>query len=115
MSRGALAALQARRYSGNIRELRNLIERATILVDGQEIEARHFDAPPVRVRPSPQPAADETTSAFVVAQPISLAELERRYVRWVGDRLPGDRAAQAAALELGKRTFYRKLKAAAEG
>lgn len=115
MSRGALAALQARRYSGNIRELRNLIERATILVDGQEIEARHFDAPPVRVRPSPQPAADETTSAFVVDQPISLAELERRYVRWVGDRLPGDRAAQAAALELGKRTFYRKLKAAAEG
>jgi two-component system response regulator HydG len=31
---GALAWLSGRRYSGNIRELRNLIERATLLADG---------------------------------------------------------------------------------
>jgi two-component system, NtrC family, response regulator HydG len=108
----ALAALRHRHYSGNIRELRNLIERATILADGDAIEAEHFDAPALRKREDPATEAVFEPSAFVVERPIALADLERRYVRWVAERLPGDRGAQAAVLELGKRTFYRKLKVA---
>jgi DNA-binding NtrC family response regulator len=114
MSAGALDALKRRHYSGNIRELRNLIERATILADGDEIEAEHFDAPALRRRDVRAGTQADAASAFVVGEPVSLAELERRYVRWVAERLPGDRAGQAATLELGRRTFYRKLKAAAE-
>ncbi|MBI5786197.1 MAG: sigma-54-dependent Fis family transcriptional regulator [Rhodocyclales bacterium] len=115
LSPAALAALKRRHYTGNIRELRNLIERATILVDGDEIEAGHFDAPALRNRQVEVAQSPNDASAFVVERPIPLAELERRYVAWVAERLPGDRGAQAAALELGKRTYYRKLKAAVTG
>jgi DNA-binding NtrC family response regulator len=113
MTRAALAALERRKFSGNIRELRNIIERATILADGDAIEAAHFEAPAL-MKPQPeQRNSGRAADVFVVEQPVALAELEGRYLRWVAERLPGDRSAQAAALKLGKRTFYRKLKATA--
>ena len=42
-----LAALQRWHWPGNIRELRNVIERATIRAEGDFIEAKHL--PPVLV------------------------------------------------------------------
>ncbi|MBU1236508.1 MAG: sigma-54-dependent Fis family transcriptional regulator [Gammaproteobacteria bacterium] len=114
MTAEALAALKSRHYAGNIRELRNVIERATILTDGEMIEPEHFTASAFARQDAPAQAAKTGKSAFVVEKPISLAELERRYVRWVAERLPNDRSAQAAALELGRRTFYRKLKSSGD-
>jgi two-component system, NtrC family, response regulator HydG len=113
LSAGAIAVLKRRHYSGNIRELRNLIERATILTDGDEIAASHFDTPIARKGepPTTQPAPPES-AAFVIEEPISLAVLERRYINWVAARFADNRAAQAAALGVARRTFYRKLKLA---
>jgi DNA-binding NtrC family response regulator len=112
LSSGAIAALKRRRYSGNIRELRNLIERATILADGNRVEAAHFDSPAkTRQEPLPVPAAAKPP-IFSIDEPVTLAELEARYVRWIAERFGGDRVAQAAALGLGRRTFFRKMKAA---
>ena len=42
LSAQALMRLQAYEFPGNIRELRNLIERAVILSNGEEIGAEHF-------------------------------------------------------------------------
>ena len=43
LSRGALQILGQHRWQGNVRELRNAIERATILVgNGLEIKAEHI-------------------------------------------------------------------------
>jgi DNA-binding NtrC family response regulator len=42
LSAQALARLQAYEFPGNIRELRNLIERAVILSPGEEIGGEHF-------------------------------------------------------------------------
>ena len=42
----ALSRLQAYEFPGNIRELRNLIERAVILSPGEEIGAEHFPLRP---------------------------------------------------------------------
>ncbi len=42
LSAQALMRLQAYEFPGNIRELRNLIERAVILSTGEEISAEHF-------------------------------------------------------------------------
>jgi len=111
LSAGAIAALKRRRYSGNIRELRNLIERATILADGDRIDAGHFDSMSVALTEPSIASSDPESSAFVIDKPVPLAELEARYIQWITDRLPDDRPAQAAVLGLGKRTFYRKLKA----
>ena len=112
LASGAIAALKRQRFSGNIRELRNLIERATILADGNRIEAEHFDSSAMtRQEPLPVPAAAES-SIFSINEPVTLAELERKYLRWIAERLAGDRTAQAAVLGLGRRTFFRKMKAA---
>lgn len=107
----ALSALRSRSYSGNIRELRNLIERASILADGDEIlpaqlgtETETATAPSAR-RP---PGID----AFVVEEPVALYELEQRYLKWMENKFDGDRKTLAAKLNVGTRTLYRKLKAA---
>ena len=46
LSAQALSRLQAYEFPGNIRELRNLIERAVILSPGEEIGAEHFPLRP---------------------------------------------------------------------
>ena len=108
LSRGAVAALKQRRYSGNIRELRNLIERATILVDGEEITEKHFD--PIAVTPEEQNAAPvPSVDAFIIESPVSLEEAERRYIVWAASHVDGDRTILAERLELSRRTLYRKL------
>jgi two-component system, NtrC family, response regulator AtoC len=48
LSAQALYRLQSYEFPGNLRELRNLIERAVILSPGEEIEAEHF---PIRTGP----------------------------------------------------------------
>lgn len=111
LSAEASAALARRSYSGNIRELRNLIERATILVDGEEIGAQHFDLQQSGVRHKADCAPAGT--CFVIDTPIPLAELEQRYIAWVVTRFAGERNALAKRLELSPRTLYRKLAASA--
>jgi two-component system response regulator HydG len=113
LSAEAVVRLQNGHYSGNIRELRNLIERATILADGAEVTPTHLDTETsAATPPGPQPTAPQTTS-FVIDAPIALDDLERRYLAWVLPKFDGDRKSLAASLKVGMRTLYRKLKSAA--
>jgi DNA-binding NtrC family response regulator len=118
-SPAALDALTARAYPGNIRELRNLVERATILADGPEIgpaqltawDADGEEAPPAPARES----QSATAAAFVVDQVLSLDALTTRYLRWVEATFPGDRRELAARLGVALRTLYRKNSRARAG
>lgn len=114
-SDAALAALKERTYTGNIRELRNLVERASILADGNEIAPEHLDMESALAYPPParRISAALPASAFIVDSALPLDELERRYLRWLLARFDGDRKSLATSLNLGMRTLYRKLKAAA--
>jgi DNA-binding NtrC family response regulator len=76
LSPEALAALEAYTWPGNIRELRNMIERATVLCDGEVIEPDDLPLdkmaatlpPPDERRPSPAPRIDdEAEKARIVA------------------------------------------------
>lgn len=53
VSADALRLLKAYSWPGNIRELRNVIERAIILCDGEEIRPQHLPAEIVACQPSP--------------------------------------------------------------
>ncbi|OHC65234.1 MAG: Fis family transcriptional regulator [Rhodocyclales bacterium GWA2_65_20] len=114
-SAAALAMLVERKYTGNIRELRNLVERASILADGNEIAPAHLDMEAATANPAPVPAmlAPPPATVFVVDAPLPLDELERRYLRWLLAKFDGDRKSLAASLKVGMRTLYRKLKSAA--
>ena len=108
LSGSAIDALKRRRYLGNIRELRNLIERATILVDGEEISERHFDMAVPELAEA-QSTSQPDGTCFVIHSLLPLDEVERRYIAWASARFDSDRAALAGQLSVSTRTLYRKL------
>lgn len=108
LSVSAIEALKRRRYLGNIRELRNLVERATILADGEEISARHFEMDSTAVAP-PSAETENAGNCFTVDALLPLEEVERRYLAWAAAHFDGDRAALAGQLNVSPRTLYRRL------
>jgi transcriptional regulator with PAS, ATPase and Fis domain len=103
----ALAWLSGRRYSGNIRELRNLIERATLLADGEVI-----DLPQLVEMAEDIEALPMAEGGFRLAQVVDLDTLERRYLDWARAECGNDLPELAARLGVSQRTLYRKLQEA---
>lgn len=105
----AQAWFVGQRFSGNIRELRNLIERASLLSDGDTIDVVHLqemsDAPPTLADMAPLGDDD----AFRVERILDLHELERRYLEWSRERHQGELSSLARQLGVSPRTLYRKL------
>ncbi len=112
LSAQAMSLLQEHDFPGNIRELRNIVERAVLLTDGNEIEAKHLPAYLGGDRSSvPSPGA--ASEAWPWGEElVPLEEVERRYLRWVSAMHPGDRKALAERLGVSERTLYRKLRQA---
>jgi transcriptional regulator with PAS, ATPase and Fis domain len=104
----ALELLSGMPFEGNIRELRNLLERASLLADGAEIEPRHLldgDAEP------PEPPAVMPLSAAAGPQEwLTLEENERRYLAWALANHAGDRSSLARRLGVSERTLFRKIR-----
>ncbi len=97
----SLALLQAYFWPGNVRELHNVVERALILADGDEITADDLSS---NLRQG-RAAIHELT-----AHRPTLAELERTYIARLLEEFGGHRARVAEVLEISERTLYRKLK-----
>lgn len=92
----ALATLQAYEFPGNVRELRNVLQRAVLTCRDGVIRATDLNLPTVvaPIQPSAQP----------------LADVERSHIRALLDTHDGHRSRVAAALGITERTLYRKLK-----
>lgn len=94
-------------WLGNVRELRNIIERACILVDGDLISERE-----VAVSMPPLPPAITTrrdTEAHEVAEKDLLATVERDHIQRALLRSGGNKKAAAKMLGLSRRALYRRL------
>ena len=95
----ALARLEAYDFPGNARELLNLLERASILADGETLLPDHL---PHRIGGGGgSPRENEL---------VSLAEAQRRYLRWCLAVHHGSRRDLAARLGLSERALYRRLR-----
>jgi DNA-binding NtrC family response regulator len=106
----ALDALRAHPFPGNIRELRNILERAVLLCDSDVIGLRHLPLALGGGRPSPSPKKGEGFIDYGEIQP--LAHAEKRYLQWALNKHGGDRKSLAKKLGLSERTLYRKLQQA---
>lgn len=119
LSRQALARLAAHPFPGNIRELRNVLERATLLCDGDVVELLHIEralnADARRawsVTPSSWPMASSTPTAQQDSgERRSLREVEHELLLAHLQQHQGSRAELAAKLGISTRSLYRKLKA----
>ncbi len=107
LSPAAMQRLEAQPFPGNVRELRNLLERSALLCDGEVIEASHVDeAIAIGRRPgraTPGPSAPATAGDTVRAA-------SRETLRAIVAEHRGNRAALAAKLGISERSLYRKLK-----
>jgi DNA-binding NtrC family response regulator len=99
----ACERLQHYGFPGNIRELRNILERATLLAEGDTLCLEHL----------PRELREETPvlDAFAAAPSLQpLAEVEKQYLRYVSRKYrQKDRRWLAEQLGLSERTLYRKL------
>ncbi|HVF50749.1 MAG TPA: sigma-54 dependent transcriptional regulator [Pyrinomonadaceae bacterium] len=107
LSAEAHSRLEAHNWPGNIRELRNTLERAAALSSGDRIEASQLLPASTSAHAS---AASSSSDANDSAAPLTLEEIERRHIRRVLEEVNGNRERAAAILGISARTLYRKLR-----
>ncbi|MEW5977147.1 MAG: sigma-54 dependent transcriptional regulator [Acidobacteriota bacterium] len=99
LSEDALRRLMAYHYPGNVRELKNLIDRAAALAETDFLEARHFPAALLSGDPSELFAGNP-----------SLEEIERRYIALILESTHGRKGKAAAILGISRKTLLEKRK-----
>jgi len=99
----AMAAMQNYPWPGNMRELRNVIERAVILASSEKIDVNDF---PDSLRGA-QPAH------AMIGNRVSLEELEREHIMRIIE-IAGNMEEAAQILGIDPATLYRKRKRYAE-
>lgn len=102
-SDAASRALQSYAWPGNLRELRNVIERAVILANGPQLEVADF---PDQLRAPSDPLA---ASVVQVGAPVSLEVIEHEHLRRVVSAAATQEEA-ARILGIDPATLYRKRK-----
>jgi two-component system response regulator AtoC len=100
--------LMARTWEGNVRELRNMIERACILADGGWVTERELKQSTSRLAAVPVPFLSGT-SMLGEDDDVRLSARERDHIRQVLERSGGNKMAAARMLGLDRRTLYRRL------
>jgi two-component system response regulator HydG len=97
----ALEVLQGFDWPGNIRELRNAVERAVILCDGELLGQDHL--PPDMAGRQPEKAS------FRLPYGLTLDLVEKEYILGSLERNGGNKARTAEMLGVSEKTLYNKL------
>ncbi|MBS2017139.1 MAG: sigma 54-interacting transcriptional regulator [Deltaproteobacteria bacterium] len=129
LSDEALASLRAYRWPGNIRELKNVVERAALLAQGRPIRVEHLlfrsaslsdvggEPAPVASAPvvsAPTPAAAPEAplpvrSAGTMPMRDEFAELERTRILEAMEKCGGNQSRAAKMLGISRTTLIKRL------
>lgn len=103
----ALKCLEKYRFPGNIRELRNMLERLQVLYAGQEVDLADL---PDEVTAG-KITGSELIQGFHTDIPLKVAskEFEKRFIQTVVDEEGGNRTAAAERLGISRKTLWEKI------
>ncbi len=98
IGKGTMEALKANDWKGNIRELKNVIERAVILEDSPELQ------------PDSLPS-DIQENKFAIDSEVGyhLASVEKMHMQKMLKHTNGNKAEAARLMDIGIATLYRKI------
>ena len=125
LSPAAIHLLEQEDYPGNVRELRNLLERSALICDGEVLEPVHVEQALLSGR---RPLASSTLpyqnglprreagihAVLPMATPGTLKSVAHAALQDMVNSHTGSRAELAAQLGISERSLYRKLKAMAQ-
>jgi two-component system, NtrC family, nitrogen regulation response regulator NtrX len=113
ISEEALAALQANDWPGNIRQLRNIIERTLILAPGDRVECIEIDLLPPEIVDVQGPSNINSASIAIMGSPLREAResFEREYLKIQIRRFSGNISRTASFIGMERSALHRKLKA----
>ncbi len=97
LSASFLERLKQSAWKGNIRELKNVIERAVILADNDELTPREL------------PFEMQFGAANFTQGVATLAEIEKQHIDWMLHHTQHNKTETARLLGIGLTTLYRKI------
>jgi DNA-binding NtrC family response regulator len=102
----ALARLARHDFPGNVRELRNILERAAVMASGSSIEEAELELAPNRAAPAAM--AGELT--FAEAKRQAIGEFERSFLRDALRRHGGNVSRTAEAIGMVRQSLQQKIR-----
>lgn len=108
----AVAALQAYDWPGNVRQLRNIVERTIIMAPGDRIGRIEIDMLPPEVMGDQPSLTGGTTASAIMGAPLREARetFEREYLRIQIRRFSGNISRTATFIGMERSALHRKLK-----
>ena len=107
VSAPALKQLQTYPWPGNIRELRNVVERMVIFNKGDTIELNHL---PAEIRYATDAAGNDGCPFILPETGIALADVEKSLVRQALDRTEGNQTEAARLLDISRFALRNRMK-----
>ena len=113
MSDEAMAALQAHDWPGNVRQLRNIIERTIILAPGDRVACIDVDLLPPETLENQNAMGGSTAAVAIMGSPLREAResFEREYLKIQIRRFSGNISRTASFIGMERSALHRKLKA----
>jgi two-component system response regulator HydG len=106
---GAERLLAEAPWEGNVRQLRNVLERACILADGEFVTEAELGGIMRQQMPNTVAAASPAAAPPVVHRTAPLVEIEREHIVRTLEQVRGNKAVAARLLGISRRAFYRQL------
>jgi two-component system, NtrC family, nitrogen regulation response regulator NtrX len=113
ISEEAVAALQAHDWPGNVRQLRNIIERTLILAPQDRASCIEVDLLPAEILDTQSGMTGASTAMAIMGSPLREAResFEREYLKIQIRRFSGNISRTASFIGMERSALHRKLKA----
>ncbi len=97
-------------WAGNVRELRNVLERATVMAGEGLIRLMHLSTDVFGLRPGPYARPSHGYDGSIILQPgQSLMKLEKSYIKLTLEHVRGNRKRAAEMLGISLRTLQNRI------